>query len=63
MTYEAAIRELEQLLQTLQGEAIEVDDMVAKTERAAELIRWCRQKLRETEHKLEDIWEAEDPLN
>jgi exodeoxyribonuclease VII small subunit len=59
MTYEAAIRELEQLLQSLQTDTVDVDEMVAKTERAAELIRWCRQKLRDTETKLDDIWKAD----
>ncbi|RMF02687.1 MAG: exodeoxyribonuclease VII small subunit [Bacteroidetes bacterium] len=56
MTYEDAIEELEQLLQTLQSDTVDVDQMLAKTERAAELIRFCRKKLRDTEARLEDIW-------
>lgn len=59
MTYEAASRELQEIIQQLQDEAVPIDELGAKTKRAAALIRYCRQKLRDTEAELEDLFEDE----
>lgn len=59
-TYEAAHRELQDIVQRLQDEAISIDELTAQTRRAAELIKFCRQKLRDTEIALQQLFEEEE---
>ncbi len=49
LTYEAAIEELQSIVNELQGEISNIDQMSEKAERAAELIKFCKNKLRHTE--------------
>lgn len=53
LTYEEALKELEGLMRDLQAEQVSIDDLSNKSERAASLIQYCRQKLRDLETKLE----------
>ncbi|MEZ4948956.1 MAG: exodeoxyribonuclease VII small subunit [Saprospiraceae bacterium] len=57
--YVEAMKELEMLVQDLQAELVSIDDMAAKSKRAAELIQWCKTKLRETESEIGKIFETE----
>lgn len=57
ITYEAASQELQAIIQQLQDEVVPIDELSAKTRRAAELIRLCRQKLRDTEVELDGLFE------
>lgn len=57
-TYEAAYAELQQLLQDLQNEAVGIDELSAKLARAADLIRFCRERLRQTEAEVARLNEA-----
>ena len=52
LTYESASAELQQIVGDLQGEAVGIDELTAKIARAAELIRFCREKLRLTEEEM-----------
>lgn len=52
LSYEAALQELQQILNDLQGEQSSIDELTARSARASELIAYCRQKLRDTEAKL-----------
>jgi exodeoxyribonuclease VII small subunit len=54
-SYEAAMQELQTLVSQLQNDQIGVDALAEKVRRAAELIRLCREKLRQTE---DDVTEA-----
>lgn len=58
LTYEAAMTELQQIVQELQEQAINIDELTEKVKRSAELLSYCREKLRtvekETEHLFED---------
>lgn len=51
-SYNAAVAELEQILRALQSENTDIDVMVDKTRRAAELIRACRERLTATDAEL-----------
>ena len=51
-TYESAFAELQQIVRDLQEEAVGIDELTAKIARAAELIRFCREKLRMTEEEM-----------
>ncbi|MDX1910481.1 MAG: exodeoxyribonuclease VII small subunit [Saprospiraceae bacterium] len=47
--YESAWAELQQVVNELQSGAVGIDELSAKIERASELVRFCRERLRNTE--------------
>lgn len=55
LTYEAAYAELQQIVQELQGDAVGIDDLAARLARAQELIRFCRNRLRDIETEMDKI--------
>lgn len=55
MTYSAALKELESLLEELRGPAVDLDALEKKVKRASELIVWCRQRLRKVEGSLGEL--------
>jgi exodeoxyribonuclease VII small subunit len=57
MNYASALKELEEIVQKLQGEGIGIDDLSEKVKRASELIAFCREKLRITESDTQDLLE------
>ncbi|MCB9350215.1 MAG: exodeoxyribonuclease VII small subunit [Lewinellaceae bacterium] len=56
-SYEEALQELQQIVTQLQEDAVSVDELSEKVQRAAELIAYCREKLRTTEENLEGLFE------
>ena len=54
-TYETAYAELQQIIQDLQGEMVGIDDLAAKIARAQELIRFCRERLRQVEEEVDKM--------
>ncbi len=58
LTYESALLELQGIVTQLQEEAVGMDDLSEKVSRAAELLAFCREKLRETEEKVEGLFEV-----
>ncbi|MEQ1745208.1 MAG: exodeoxyribonuclease VII small subunit [Saprospiraceae bacterium] len=54
-TYDSACAELEQIVADLQNETVSIDDLTAKVERAQALIRFCREKLRQVEDRLQNL--------
>ncbi len=60
MTYNEAIQELETILRSLETDQVEVDDLTARAERSAELIRLCRHKLRHAEASLDRVFDSLD---
>ncbi len=57
LSYEEALQELQQIVAQLQEDAVSVDELSAKVKRAAELIAYCREKLRQAEESLEGLFE------
>jgi exodeoxyribonuclease VII small subunit len=55
LTYETAWAELQTIVQALQSEAIGVDALAEKIARAGELAAFCRERLRQTEARLETL--------
>ena len=55
-SYEKAMEELQQIVDQLQEEAIGIDDLSTKIKRAAELIQFCKEKLRTTDSDLKNIF-------
>lgn len=56
MTYEAALKELEQVVEDLRNEMVSIDDLTAKVQRAKELIEFCKNRLRNVGEDLEGIF-------
>ncbi len=55
--YGKARAELEEILRSLEEGEVEVDELAGKVERAAELIRYCRDKLKAQEVKIQKVAE------
>lgn len=56
ITYVSAMTELQNIVGELQNEAVSIDDLSKKVNRAAELIKFCRGKLRTTETEIQDLF-------
>lgn len=57
MTYESALEELQGITQNLQEGKIGIDELAMQLQRAAELIRFCREKLRNVEKDIDGLFE------
>lgn len=57
LSYQSAFDELQDIVQALQNNAIGIDALPAALQRASELIRFCREHLRLTESKVQDLLE------
>lgn len=55
LTYENAAKELESILEQLKSDSITIDLLAIKVERAATLLKFCTDKLRDTETKVNDV--------
>ena len=55
LTYTTAMTELSDIVQAMQEGKITIDDLPARVQRAAELIEFCKTKLRSTEGELEKL--------
>lgn len=54
--YEAALLEIQQIVQQLQEGKINMDQLAEKAARASELIRLCREHLRVVGDKIEQLF-------
>jgi exodeoxyribonuclease VII small subunit len=54
-TFEAAQRELEQIVERLERGQVELDETIALWERGEELYRLCRSKLDGAQGKIEEL--------
>lgn len=55
LSYEAASEELETILERMKSGDIGVDELAASVERASKLIKYCYERLDQTEKKVEEI--------
>ena len=55
LTYTSAMTELQDLVQGLEDGTVDIDALPKAVERAATLVQFCRQKLRNTEDALEKL--------
>ena len=56
MTYESALKELQEVIEDLRNELVSVDDLTKKVNRAKELIEFCKNKLIEVGEDLDGIF-------
>ena len=59
-SYDAAMQEIQNIVAELQNDSVGVDALAEKVQRASELIKLCREKLRQTE---KDVTDALGDLN
>ena len=55
ITFNAAMNELETILEQIESGQPDVDELSGKVKRASELIKFCKGKLRATEEEIEKI--------
>ena len=58
-SYDHAIEELQTIVRDLQANAIGMDALPERLLRADELIRFCRERLRDAESRIEALFEEE----
>ncbi|MFN5641829.1 MAG: exodeoxyribonuclease VII small subunit [Sphingobacteriales bacterium] len=55
MTYKAAFEELNDICKAIELESFSVDELAAKVKRAADLLKFCESRLRNTEEEVNNI--------
>jgi len=58
--YKKAQEEIEEIVSRIENEEVEVDELTELVKKAAELIKLCKTKLRDTGSELEEIIEKLD---
>ena len=59
LTYENALQELEEIVAKMQQQAVSIDELEAQSKRAAELVDFCQNKLRNVEKNLSEVLDLE----
>ncbi len=62
-SYDEAMRELQTIVNSLQHDAIKIDDLAQNVKRASELIKLCREKLHQTEKEIQNLNDDADVLD
>jgi exodeoxyribonuclease VII small subunit len=60
LTYTEAMAELDRILREIEDEALDVDVLAARVKRAAELVRFCRARIRNATREVERVVAALD---
>ncbi len=58
--YKNALEEIEGIVQKIESEEVEMDELTTMVKRAADLIKQCKSKLKDTGQELENIIENLD---
>lgn len=57
LNYKQALEEIEQIVRKIENEELDIDELSSMVKRAAELIKMCKGKLKDTTADLENIIE------
>jgi exodeoxyribonuclease VII small subunit len=60
ITFNEAISQIEEIVNSIESGEPDIDILSEKVKRASELIKLCREKLRETEKKIDEIIQEEE---
>lgn len=55
LSYDIALSELQLIVAEIEGEEIGIDELSKKVKRAAELLKYCQEKLQQTEQDVNEI--------
>jgi exodeoxyribonuclease VII small subunit len=58
LTYSSAITELEEIVNDIESGEVDVDVLTAKVKRASELIKFCKDNLRDTQKEVSKVLEG-----
>lgn len=56
--YSESIKELEEIVKSVENESLDLDELSKKVKRATELIKICKKKLFQTDAEIEKILES-----
>ena len=59
LTYEKAFAELIEITRALESNELEVDKLTEKVNRAGELLKFCKEKIRNVEESIKDVFDEE----
>ena len=59
-SYEKAMKELNEIVQSIQSEEIGLDELSDSILKANDLIKKCKEKLRSVEEQIEEVMDEED---
>ncbi|WP_242927238.1 exodeoxyribonuclease VII small subunit [Pontibacter vulgaris] len=60
MTYREATQELEEILRAIENDAVDVDELTQKVQRSSQLIKLCKEKLRNAENAINQVFNEEN---
>jgi exodeoxyribonuclease VII small subunit len=60
MTYREATQELEEILRAIENDAVDVDELTQKVQRSSQLIKLCKEKLRQAEKAIDQVFNEEN---
>lgn len=60
LTYKEALAEIEQIVANLEGDKLDIDQLSISVKRVAELIKFCKDKLKETTLEVEETLKSLD---
>lgn len=55
MTYKEAISEVEEILASIENDELDVDDLSEKVKRVTSLLKFCKEKLFQTQEEVEKV--------
>jgi exodeoxyribonuclease VII small subunit len=55
LTYSLALAELKSILARLEGQDVDIDQIASDVKRSAELVKYCKEKLKNTENEVDAI--------
>lgn len=55
LTYNEAIAEIERIINQIENQELDIDELSSNVKRVAELLRFCKLKLRNTEEEVQKI--------
>lgn len=58
LTYSSAITELEEIVNDIESGEVDVDVLTTKVKRASELIKFCKDNLRDTQKEVNKVLEG-----
>lgn len=61
MNYDAAVAEIEEILEKIEEGDLGVDELAEKVERVSRLLKLCRDRLKSTEAQINLILDSENP--
>ncbi|MCX7862801.1 MAG: exodeoxyribonuclease VII small subunit [Bacteroidales bacterium] len=62
LSYKEAMEELQKIMALLDNDEIEVDEMSAHIKRAAELFKFCKEKLKKTKEEIDQTLKQLDDI-